>query len=253
MNREQLICVADVMELVEHHDPQYSASAGEHHERKIDMDDAGVMEYARNMREHGYDTSKGLIELAVEDITWIVEGNHRAAAAMEAGISQLPISVELYEGQQLPSWLRVIDIEQVPDIIRPTISRQAMLDRLAVAHPDDTVEGVERPTLERMDEASHYQLQLVSVAGIQVDWDVDEAGVLAVQEAMKTGRQLPPIVVSQSGELIDGAHRLAAARAAGYEQLLAWTGYMERPQLAAFARRSELPKQSDPSGARDHG
>lgn len=53
--------------------------------------------------------------------------------------------------------------------------------------------------------------------------DIDEEGVATIAESMKIYGQLQPIVIEEDGELLDGAHRVAAARVLNWPDLEAIT------------------------------
>jgi hypothetical protein len=234
--------MARVEDLVEHHDPQYTSSDLDHHE-KIDMSDARVMELKRSFLSEGYDPGQGLIDLGIESdgVTWIIEGNHRAAAALEAGIDEMPVHL-CQAPAELPHWLREVELAQIPEIIRPTMSSQQMIRRLARSHPDEGAEhGVEPPTLSRMQAAGNvYERTVMDPSRIDCDWSADPATVEAICTAIDLGHEIEPIVVdSVTDHVIDGANRLAAARQMGLDEIPVWRSAFARPELSN--RAGELP------------
>lgn len=65
-----------------------------------------------------------------------------------------------------------------------------------------------------------YKLSWVSPNTLpDSEWDVDET---KVDELAAITNQLPPIVVNKNGDIVDGGHRLAAAKKTGKNKILAF-------------------------------
>lgn len=89
--------------------------------------------------------------------------------------------------------------------------------------------------------------QPVPIAHLHHNRVLDDGHVAKIKEAMDSGKAMPPVVIDSIGNILDGNHRVAAARASGHSHIHAHEVY-DKDDGPMFAEGGDVEGQEEKDG-----
>jgi len=154
----------------------------------------------------------------------------------------------------LPPEIQTPDIETFPDYAPGIGDKEGMPDTVpeevqmgdVEGFPADLPEEVRTPGYQTMDTYDKAKAE-VGAKTVKINEIINRDGeaptksdVKAIMEKIQRGEEVPPILISPSGVLQDGRHRLEAYRNLGIEDIPVVVGY--DPNVASVTRKSDGKK-----------